>query len=97
MAGSAPYNLTVFLALSTVFPSNDAIKGVAGQYLLGLGIGDVTGPVVEANMMGYASLPQTDTGLHMRQRSRAFIIAEEANPSNCVLFINIYNLLQSLF
>ncbi|KAE9406821.1 Neutral/alkaline nonlysosomal ceramidase, partial [Gymnopus androsaceus JB14] len=73
---------------STVLPGNDGIKGVVGQYILGLGIGDITGPVVETNMMGYASLAQTDTGLHMRQRSRAFIIAEEANPSNCVLFIN---------
>ncbi|KAF8756405.1 Neutral/alkaline non-lysosomal ceramidase, C-terminal [Rhizoctonia solani] len=38
----------------------------AQQYLLGLGIGDVTGPIVETNMMGYAALSQTDTGLHMR-------------------------------
>ncbi|KAE9384436.1 hypothetical protein BT96DRAFT_653787 [Gymnopus androsaceus JB14] len=59
MTGSALYYLTAFLASSTVLPSNDAIKGVAGQYLLGLGIGDITGPVVETNMMGYASLPQT--------------------------------------
>ncbi|KAG6849608.1 hypothetical protein H0H93_006965 [Arthromyces matolae] len=39
-------------------------------------------------MMGYASLAQTDTGLHMRQRSRAFIIADGASPSNRVVFIN---------
>lgn len=31
-----------------------------------IGIGDVTGPIVETNMFGYAYLPQTDTGLHMR-------------------------------
>jgi len=37
---------------------------------------------------GYASLPQVDTGLHMRQRSRAFIIAEAAQPLNRVVFIN---------
>ncbi|KAL5531837.1 hypothetical protein ACEPAF_5400 [Sanghuangporus sanghuang] len=60
----------------------------AGEYLLGLGIGDVTGPVVETNMMGYANLAQTDTGLHMRQRSRAFIIADPEDPSSRVLFIN---------
>lgn len=30
------------------------------------GVGDITGPVVETNMMGYADLAQTDTGLHMR-------------------------------
>ncbi|KAI0250039.1 Neutral/alkaline nonlysosomal ceramidase [Lactifluus subvellereus] len=57
-------------------------------YLLGLGIADITGPVVETNMMGYANLPQIDTGLHMRQRSRAYIIAETSNVTNRVVFIN---------
>lgn len=69
--------------LVTLYPT-----GALAQYLLGLGIGDITGPVTETNMMGYASLAQTDTGLHMRQRSRAFIVAESANPSNRVLLIN---------
>ncbi|KAJ7435456.1 Neutral/alkaline nonlysosomal ceramidase [Mycena galericulata] len=59
--------------LNTANPNPNAADG---QYLLGLGIADITGPVVETNMMGYASLPQTDTGLHMRQRVRAFIVAE---------------------
>ncbi|KAG9312567.1 Neutral/alkaline nonlysosomal ceramidase [Chiua virens] len=66
---------------SGIFPQSVVDNAVLlgandGQYLIGLGIGDVTGPVVETNMMGYASLAQTDTGLHMRQRSRAFIIAD---------------------
>ncbi|KAH0586874.1 hypothetical protein H2248_005713 [Termitomyces sp. 'cryptogamus'] len=39
-------------------------------------------------MMGYASLEQTDAGLHMRQRSRAFIIAEATSPSSRNAFIN---------
>ena len=37
---------------------------------------------------GYANLPQTDTGLHMRQRSRAFIIADASNTNNRIVFIN---------
>lgn len=45
--------------------------------VFGVGIGDVTGPVVEVNMMGYASLPQTNTGLHIRLRSRAFIVGTQ--------------------
>ncbi|ESK90041.1 neutral ceramidase precursor [Moniliophthora roreri MCA 2997] len=81
--------LTAFLASGSLFHQNGAVMGVAGQeYLLGLGIGDITGPVVETNMMGYAALSQTDTGLHMRQRSRAFIIAEAANSNNRIVFIN---------
>ncbi|KAF8726187.1 hypothetical protein AX14_007956 [Amanita brunnescens Koide BX004] len=78
------------LLVSAPFHSNGdmAVQATSAQYLLGLGIGDVTGPIVETNMMGYASSAQVDTGLHMRQRSRAFIIAEAAQPSNRVVFIN---------
>ncbi|KAF9221073.1 Neutral/alkaline nonlysosomal ceramidase [Gyrodon lividus] len=79
----------IFLYLATCFVTGSgtgAPRSVTGnvndgQYLIGVGIGDVTGPVVETNMMGYASLAQTDTGLHMRQRSRAFIIADPRNPT----------------
>ncbi|EIN06637.1 Neutral/alkaline nonlysosomal ceramidase [Punctularia strigosozonata HHB-11173 SS5] len=39
-------------------------------------------------MMGYASLAQTDTGLHMRQRSRAFVIADQSDSNNRIVFIN---------
>lgn len=38
--------------------------------------------------MGYASLSQVGSGLHMRQRSRAFIIADPSNQSSRVVFIN---------
>ncbi|KAJ3565324.1 hypothetical protein NP233_g7696 [Leucocoprinus birnbaumii] len=84
------FYLTAFLASSALFPNGAAggIQGASAQYLLGLGIGDITGPVVETNMMGYASLGQTDTGLHMRQRSRAFIIADGSAPQNRIVFIN---------
>ncbi|KAF7316474.1 Neutral ceramidase [Mycena indigotica] len=58
------------------------------QYLLGLGIADITGPVTETNMMGYASLGQTDSGLHQRQRARAFIVGETGNTANRIVFIN---------
>ncbi|KAJ7661420.1 Neutral/alkaline nonlysosomal ceramidase [Mycena polygramma] len=76
--------LPSFLVLSTV-----VLNAVAqSQYLLGLGIADITGPVVETNMMGYASLPQTDSGLHLRQRARAFIIGETDTTANRVVFVN---------
>lgn len=80
------------LLLSVLVPFNGVVNnglvGVQAQYLLGLGTADITGPVVETNMMGYASLGQTDTGLHMRQRSRAFIVADAASPTNRVVFVN---------
>ncbi|KAF7348448.1 Neutral ceramidase [Mycena venus] len=73
-----------FLALSA-----SVLHAVAqSQYLLGLGIADITGPVVETNMMGYASLGQTDSGLHQRQRARAFIVGETATTANRIVFVN---------
>jgi neutral ceramidase len=78
---SLSHQLVYALFASTPFVSS-------GEYLLGLGIADITGPVVETNMMGYASLAQTATGLHMRQRARAFIVAERASPADRILFIN---------
>ncbi|RDB20798.1 Neutral ceramidase [Hypsizygus marmoreus] len=81
--------LTAFVASTSLFGGKPlGIQAVSAQYLLGLGIGDITGPVVETNMMGYASLSQTDTGLHMREHSRAFIVADAAIPSNRIVFIN---------
>ncbi|KAJ7351342.1 Neutral/alkaline non-lysosomal ceramidase-domain-containing protein [Mycena albidolilacea] len=76
--------LVCALFASTPFVS----QPVSGEYLLGLGIADITGPVVETNMMSDASLAQTATGLHMRQRAHAFIVAERASPANRILFIN---------
>ena len=76
------------LSLYALAAASTAVAAQDPPYLIGLGIGDVTGPVVETNMMGYANLPQTDSGLHMRQRSRAFIIADTTNSSNRIVFIN---------
>ncbi|CAE6427996.1 unnamed protein product [Rhizoctonia solani] len=75
------------LLLAGLLPLRDVY---AQEYLLGVGIGDVTGPVVETNMMGYADLSQTDTGLHMRQFSRAYIVATPGTNSakDRILFIN---------
>lgn len=56
-----------------------------------VGTADITGPVVETNMMGYANFAQTDSGLHMRQRSRVFIVASASSPSDRILLINAGN------
>ncbi|CAE7146577.1 unnamed protein product [Rhizoctonia solani] len=82
------------LFTATLLGGNGGKFGVqsanAQQYLLGLGIGDVTGPIVETNMMGYAALSQTDTGLHMRQFSRAYIVATPGTNTakDRILFVN---------
>ncbi|KIS71940.1 uncharacterized protein UMAG_11352 [Mycosarcoma maydis] len=61
--------------------STSATVSSDSPVVFGLGIGDVTGPIVEVNMMGYASLPQTNTGLHIRLRSRAFIVGSSDAPT----------------
>lgn len=78
---------TVLVLFSALAPLPGCL---AQQYLIGVGIGDVTGPVVETNMMGYADLSQTDTGLHMRQFSRAYIVAAPGTNSakDRILFVN---------
>ncbi|KAF5301791.1 hypothetical protein FQA39_LY10576 [Lamprigera yunnana] len=46
-------------------------------YRVGVGISDVTGPIVEVSFIGYGNPFQTGEGLHLRQYARAFIIAKE--------------------
>ncbi|MBP2473676.1 neutral ceramidase [Crossiella equi] len=54
-------------------------------YLVGRGIADVTGEPAERGMMGYARLDQKTTGLHQRQRSRAFVVADAAGKQRVAL------------
>jgi neutral ceramidase len=48
-------------------------------YLVGTGIADITGEAAEVGMMGYAALDQKTSGIHQRQRSRAFVFVDEAS------------------
>ncbi|KKF93423.1 Neutral ceramidase [Ceratocystis platani] len=56
-------------------------------FLAGAGKADITGPVVELNMMGYADSSQIGTGLRQRLYSRAFIVGETHNPSARVVYL----------
>eukprot|EP01038_Epipyxis_sp_PR26KG_P009368 gene9368-12621_t len=44
---------------------------------VGVGIGDITGPSVEINFMGYALPGQRGTGIHLRLWSRAFVFEQD--------------------
>ncbi|KAF4987540.1 hypothetical protein FGRMN_10292 [Fusarium graminum] len=80
-------------ATSYVVPSPEDVTGEsAGQkgkraddsgdlYYLGVGKADITGPVVELNLMGYAELSQKGTGLRQRIYSRAFIVVNPDKSS----------------
>lgn len=54
------------------------------QFEIGAGIHDITGPAAEIGMMGYAMVDQKTTGIHMRLRSRAFVMASPCNGKRVV-------------
>lgn len=56
-------------------------------YLLGVGKADITGPVVEINLMGYADPAQVGTGLRQRLHSRAFIVGDIDRPRSRWLYL----------
>nr|XP_043607298.1 neutral ceramidase 2-like [Erigeron canadensis] len=56
--------------------------------LIGLGSYDITGPAADVNMMGYANMEQTTSGIHFRLRARTFIVAEP-DGGNSVVFVNL--------
>lgn len=57
------------------------------QYLVGVGKADITGPVVELNLMGYANSSQVGTGLRQRLYSRAFIVGSPSSPSDRIVYL----------
>ena len=67
--------------------SAGAANGEGTQYLLGVGKADITGPVVEINMMGYADPNQVGSGLRQRLYSRAFIVGDVSKPEDRFIYI----------
>lgn len=61
----------------------DACQGNT-RFDIGTGVYDITGPAAEMGMMGYAMVDQKTKGIHMRLRSRAFVIASPCNGKRLV-------------
>ncbi|GAB1313981.1 hypothetical protein MFIFM68171_04191 [Madurella fahalii] len=57
------------------------------RYLIGVGKADITGPVVEINLMGYADPKQVGTGLRQRLYSRAFIVGSFDRPEERFVYL----------
>ncbi|OBT54116.1 hypothetical protein VE04_05094 [Pseudogymnoascus sp. 24MN13] len=57
------------------------------EYLIGVGKGDITGPVVELNFMGYANTAQIGTGLRQRLYCRAFIVGDVNKPADRFVYL----------
>ncbi|KAI9831656.1 MAG: hypothetical protein M1819_004722 [Sarea resinae] len=73
------------IVLEDAVTTSEKIKG--GQYMLGVGKADITGPVVQINMMGYADPQQVGSGLRQRLYSRAFIIGGGQKPSDRFVYL----------
>ncbi|KAM7208704.1 Neutral/alkaline nonlysosomal ceramidase [Naviculisporaceae sp. PSN 640] len=66
---------------------DDSRKESGDQYLIGAGKADITGPVVEINLMGYADPAQVGTGLRQRLYSRAFIVGSLDHPADRLVYL----------
>ncbi|KAL7261643.1 hypothetical protein ACSBR1_000137 [Camellia fascicularis] len=64
-------------------------EGANGEYLIGVGSYDMTGPAEGVNMMGYANLEQKTAGIHFRLRARTFIVADENPKGERFAFVNL--------
>eukprot|EP00002_Diphylleia_rotans_P001389 TRINITY_DN1077_c0_g1_i1.p1 TRINITY_DN1077_c0_g1~~TRINITY_DN1077_c0_g1_i1.p1 ORF type:complete len:714 (-),score=152.03 TRINITY_DN1077_c0_g1_i1:97-2238(-) len=60
---------------------------IAGEFLIGSGIYDITGPAAEVVMMGYAIPSMKTLGINSRLFSRAFIVSDRATGKK-VLIVN---------
>ncbi|KAL3840149.1 hypothetical protein ACJIZ3_024740 [Penstemon smallii] len=64
------------------------MRNVNGEYLVGLGSYDMTGPAAGVNMMGYGNMDQVTQGIHFRLRARTFIVAESVQGPRFA-FVNL--------
>nr|XP_002121814.1 putative neutral ceramidase C isoform X1 [Ciona intestinalis] len=65
---------------SPILPTTDSATSPitsSNIFYIGAARTDVTGPVVQVNMMGYAHPEQVANGLHTRLYSRAFVVADK--------------------
>ncbi len=57
-------------------------------FYVGRGISDITGEAADCGMLGYGMADQQSAGIHLRQRSRAFIFAESFEAPRILLVVN---------
>ncbi len=55
---------------------------------VGRGLSDITGEAAECGMLGYGKADQQTAGLHTRQRTRAFIVAQGEDGPRVLLVVN---------
>lgn len=68
-----------------------------GDYEVGFGIADITGPIYKAQMQGFAKSEQKTEGLHMRLFARAFVFKSPCSKQRFVYVVSdIWSITQSI-
>ena len=80
--------LFLFFLAALLF-STPAAAEATPPYLIGRGVTDVTGPAFGMQMWGFGRSDQIAEGIHIRQRSRAFVIAQANNPGQRLAFVSV--------
>lgn len=78
----------VAIGIITSVSSTTTSSDGNGEYLIGVGSYDMTGPAAGVIMMGYANMNQTTAGVHFRLRARTFIVAESSQGPRFA-FVNL--------
>ena len=79
--------LLFWLSLSSTWGLSNDSPTLEHNYLLGSGRADITGPALGVQMWGFSREDQLTEGIHLRLKSRAFIIAEP-NSNNRLVFVS---------
>ncbi|MFT6407445.1 MAG: neutral ceramidase [Arenicella sp.] len=78
----------LFLFIATLFVSINAYSEEPYEYVIGRGMSDITGPAFGIQLWGFGKDDQIAEGIHIRQKARAFIIADlELNKR--IVFVSV--------
>lgn len=77
------------LLISLVLYALSVTAQAKQSYLVGRAITDVTGPLVGVPLWGFGRPDQVGQGLHIRLRSRAFVIAQADDPDRRLVFVSV--------
>ncbi|KAJ3135483.1 hypothetical protein HDU90_003885 [Geranomyces variabilis] len=82
------YTLLLACLFACLLVSASPVRRAEPGLLVGVGKSDVTGPIGEITMAGYAALAQKANGIHLRLKARAFIFASESAPTHRVVYVS---------
>ncbi|MGX1809831.1 neutral/alkaline ceramidase [Nocardia sp. NPDC055321] len=96
LAGAGVSAAALAVAANLALPQTRA-HAESGEYLVGVGISDITGPAAECGMMGYSQFGQDTAGIHLRPRVRAFVFEADGQrvayvvADNGMIFQSVHN------